>query len=602
MSDQDINDTVLLEEELDQLIQELSDDLDPEQPEQSIEQQEEEENEDTTTVDTTMSTQVTSNVDQTLKNIFANTTALTDGELASELTVHKKEERANMDTKTLHRIRDAATRALEKKLRVQSALGTGTEVTGEESDLETTEVASVFAANTHVVDKISQVVKEYDLSSATEIRLVVDENKTHPSERYGTDTVDLLQEIGTHTLEQVKEYSGDVMLYDQKDGVYRQNLQWLLMLMRNNVSSSISNLIEPTFEKLEPKYQNGAVYLKMALDFCFMIDDHVIEALCNYIVRFGKTGLAGFEGENVLMAKTAILAICRRLDQLEELPKDAGKDVLKGLIKCTYNYDFKAAFQLIYNLENQSVVNLTNTKTEKDVLARIEAYFQQAVTLYTSAILSEKWHSKRAKHSANQFNSGHTKQQLTNMIMECWNCKGNHNLKECKEPLNQAEIDKNKKAYFEKKRQNGGEEATPKQGGKTGGYTRSGFGGKEGGTNGVIVTSTGEIYTSCKFGTQADGCGLNKTHSSKYHSQWKANKSTFVLPSSHPYMVALAKGGKCLPCASPGQDSGTGVQAAITAALQQFKAEQSQRLATLETQSDNPDISNAAGLLKSLFQ
>ena len=214
-------------------------------------------NEDNTSPETSMSSSTP--VDTGLKSIFGNTTALTDAELASSMSSHKKEDRKNMDAKTLTRVRDNATKTLDKQFKIQTALGTSGVVGEENPDLDTTEIAVVFAENTHVIEKLARVLEEFDMTSAIEVRLVEDSTKTHPTEKYGTKVIDLLRSIGELDLDQVKEYSGDVMLYDKSgdDGVYRQNLQWLLMLIRNNTSSSIASLIEPTFYKLEQKYKNG---------------------------------------------------------------------------------------------------------------------------------------------------------------------------------------------------------------------------------------------------------------------------------------------------------------------------------------------------------
>ena len=441
------------------------------------------------------------------------------------------------------------------------------------------------------------------MTSAIEMRLVIDETKSHPTEKYGTSTVDLLQDIGDIDIEAVKEYSGDIMLYGKpgEDGVHRQNQEWLLRLIRNNVSSSIAALIEPIFDELEAKHRNGSVYLKLVLDLVFMIDDNVIEALQDYIRRFGKNGLMAFDGENVNMAAIEIVSIARRLDQLNKLPAEAPKDVLKGLIKVTHNFDFKKTFEMIHSFENQTCIAIAGAGVKGTPLENILRYFKQAQTFYTSAVLRGKWIGKKrssTRHSANN--------AIAAMVAKCWNCGGEHRLGDCKEQLNQATIDKNKKIFYENKKKNaearggsGYQRGAPKKD-----YQRSGFGANGASTNGVMVTSDGEVYTQCKHGTSADGCGLNKTHSTKYHSQWKANKSTFQLPKSHPFMVALAKGDQCLPCDTSGHKNKSvgNLQAAITGALQQYKSEQLQRISTLETQSPDSDISSAAGLLKSLFQ
>ena len=119
----------------------------------------------------------------------------------------------------------------------------------------------------------------------------------------------------------------------------------------------------------------------------------------------------------------------------------------------------------------------------------------------------------------------------------------------------------------------------------------------------MITTADGQIYTSCKHGTTDDGCGMNKSHSSKYHSQWKANRAGYKMPNTHPFMIVLASVGQCLPAAgSTNTASSDVIQSAIHQALQTFKADTVRKLATLETQSSSPDVSDTAGMLMKLFQ
>ena len=181
-----------------------------------------------------------------------------------------------MDPKTLSRIKQEATKTLDIIFKVQSALGTSG-VKGEENpDLDTTMMATVFAENTHVLEKLSRVIEDYDMISATQIRRVVDNTKSHPIEKYDPKKyTDMLKEVGTLELAEVKEYSGDIMKYDVQDGPNRQNLSWLLLLVLlvwNNVSLSISALVEPAFDRLDVCHKNGAVYLAMVIKLCFAID------------------------------------------------------------------------------------------------------------------------------------------------------------------------------------------------------------------------------------------------------------------------------------------------------------------------------------------
>ena len=577
MSEQDPEETIDLETRIGDLIEEITAAHFVNPPELQEEEEKANNEGDTSTDLSHQSTIMSSTPDPVLNDIFGNATALDDAAIASSLSTHKKGDRALMDPKTLSRIKQEATKTLDIIFKVQSALGTSG-VKGEENpDLDTTMMATVFAENTHVLEKLSRVIEDYDMISATQIRRVVDNTKSHPIEKYDqTKYTDMLKEVGTLELAEVKEYSGDIMKYDVQDGPNRQNLSWLLLLVRNNMSSSISALIEPAFDRLDVCHKNGAVYLAMVIELCFAIDEHVIEALKTYINKFGKTGLSAFEGENVNMASIEILAIAKRLHQLGELPNDAPKTVLKGLQKVTHNYEFKQTFALIANFQRQTVISVTSASTNASPLDLIESYFEQAKVLYTSAVLRNNWAGKKPGKFHNN----------VGFVPTCWNCGGPHSLKDCKEEKNQTRIQKAKDAFFENKKKNngGGHQSKGDGENKPKGYTRSGFG-KESSANGVITTADGQVYTSCKYGTCADGCGMNQTHSSKYHEQWKADKESFKLPSTHPFMVALAGKGKiCLPASSA--TAGTNqeqINMAVHQALAQFKSDTAHKLSILET-------------------
>ena len=95
----------------------------------------------------------------TLGNIFGNSDALRDTVIARSLASHKKTDRATIDTKTLHRVKENATKSLlDIEFKVQTALGTSGVTGYENPDLETTEMAVIFAENTQVLEKIARVV------------------------------------------------------------------------------------------------------------------------------------------------------------------------------------------------------------------------------------------------------------------------------------------------------------------------------------------------------------------------------------------------------------------------------------------------------------
>ena len=129
LSEQDLNETLEIQANLDNLILEgldaiqdldelraLADQIDLPDLEEEIPA----ENESGTSAATTN----TSMSNTTLTNIFGNANALDDAAIASSLSTHKKEERASMDLKSLNRVKHEATKQLDIIFKVQSALGT----------------------------------------------------------------------------------------------------------------------------------------------------------------------------------------------------------------------------------------------------------------------------------------------------------------------------------------------------------------------------------------------------------------------------------------------------------------------------------------------
>ena len=152
----------------------------------------------------------------------------------------------------MNRVLKAAAAPLGQKLVVQSSLSTS-QVTGEEStDLNTSEIATLYAYNAVTKDMMCRQMTDYDMTSAALVYRVVNSQASHPTNMFGGDPVNLLVEIETITIDKVKTFSSNVLQYDKpgKEGVYHQNLTWTLYLLHRLVSTSDLTLIDPVFESL----------------------------------------------------------------------------------------------------------------------------------------------------------------------------------------------------------------------------------------------------------------------------------------------------------------------------------------------------------------
>ena len=142
MSD-DLNETIDLGTILEGLIEELQEPL----------QLEEEDNKDNYSSERSIES-MSNPAKSTLDDIFGNLDALSDTVIVSSLVSHKKTDRATMDTKTLHQVKENATKSLlDIEFKVQTGLGTSGVTGSKNPDLETNEMTVIFAENTHVLEK-----------------------------------------------------------------------------------------------------------------------------------------------------------------------------------------------------------------------------------------------------------------------------------------------------------------------------------------------------------------------------------------------------------------------------------------------------------------
>ena len=170
---------------------------------------------------------------------------------------------------------------------------------------------------------------------------------------------------------------------------------------------------------------------------------------------------------------------------------------------------------MFYNLKNQTSIALAGSMLRSTTLKNTLCCLNQAQTFYTSVVMRSKWVGNKShnRHSHNNMDG--------TVETSCWNCGRNHCLGDCKDSLNQATIDKNKKIFYENKKKN--DEARGANRGNRGAPKDIYCGkfGKDNGAsfNGVMMASDGKVYTQCEYDTFAKGCGINVTHSFKYYTQ-----------------------------------------------------------------------------------
>ncbi len=119
-------------------------------------------------------------------------------------------------------------------------------------------------------------VKQFDMQDAVMIPTLINKSLDANKGKWGGPTTDVLEDVKTLTLDNIKEYSSDVLKFDQANGTGRQDQQRLLILICNSCSSDLQDIVDETFNNLPIHQQGGLVYLQLMYDVVFNMTKPVV--------------------------------------------------------------------------------------------------------------------------------------------------------------------------------------------------------------------------------------------------------------------------------------------------------------------------------------
>ena len=91
--------------------------------------------------------------------------------------------------------------------------------------------------------------------------------------------------------------------------------------------------IEGYHNSLPGNEQGGVTYLYLLLRCLFFLSRDTVAALKTFLSLFRDKGLRRYKGENVVVAQREIDAVCSRLDEVGDLPKETPLDIIEGLTR-----------------------------------------------------------------------------------------------------------------------------------------------------------------------------------------------------------------------------------------------------------------------------
>lgn len=475
---------------------------------------------------------------------------LSDSEAAaSSGVIVPKKSRGDVGSREYLRYMSEATMALESKMGAPSHMVSSRDGEAEDGD-ETRHryIQETYVSNLQKVDLVSKRCIEFDFMDIILIPEKVDNFTSNPKLKYSpTNKKDLIVHFDTIPFELVKEWQKDINTY--KKEADRISSKWLQSFLYKSCTAALRERIDGYYTALGKTEQGGVTYLYLVLKCLFFLSRDTVAALKKFLSLFRDKGLRRYKGENVVVAQREIDAVCSRLDEVGELPKETPLDIIEGFTLCSVP-QFADIFRWMLQaaraegmLEGDAFSD--DPLKTKGTLARVTSITAKAVESYHALCTASEWHVSRGRANLAQQGSGTTP--------ICWNCGiPNHTVKDCTKPKDKAKIEANKKKWQ-------ADRAAARNSNDSGGRVgeRRKWGTDSSGSSNIaaqIQFVQGEPHAYCsKKLPDGSVCGWNSNHSTKYHGM--AQRPGFDLAAvspNHPLVQAkLAQGSSQKP---PGTD------------------------------------------------
>ena len=165
------------------------------------------------------------------------------------------------------------------------------------------------------------------------------------------------------------------------------------------------------------------------LDMIFFIQNDVATGLKISFEDLGKNGLAAVAGENVEVVLHWVLEVNLRLKKVRQILTKISIHFFEDLIFCSVS-KFKELFSLLLDQERVTQLNIAVGiyDTSTAALVCVRYILQQEFISYHSLCISNYW-----------FIQGH--------INSCWNCGGDHGLRDFQNQNNQNMVQANKRRW-----------------------------------------------------------------------------------------------------------------------------------------------------------
>ena len=307
----------------------------------------------------------------------------------------------------------------------------------------------------HVQQTISSLVYRMDeghkraeamdwMDICTLPRLAGDTSSHDPSEWWDESQINIWKDWDS--LEEGQVHAWQYSINKRFSEGDRVASRWLKSFVANSSSGALRALIDKKYDKLPPNQQGGVIYLYYATEAMFTMSRDVKAACLGYFAYIRKKGLAAIPNENVAVLEIEYLGVARRLNAAGSLQDEVVEDLLEGLCICS-NAKFRNLFDaLLQNIKLGNFSLLSGITTLSTTLEIIEAILSKANAEYDKLCISGVWNKANEGGGAGMHDTAYN---ALDAGIKCFNCGGDHLVKDCDKPKSRARI---KQAYEEWKK------------------------------------------------------------------------------------------------------------------------------------------------------
>ena len=225
-----------------------------------------------------------------------------------------------------------------------------------------------------------------------------------------------------------------------KKSWYRENLMLTAKQLEVSMKNTLWTKVYERYKRYKTKQQGGPLVFIIMMK---LLVTHTEQATKSLVDTVENLKISKVRGKNVSKIVSLILGAHERLEAIDMVPEDFDKTVLSVLQTSSVDKFNKA----------RSGSSIQSQFT----IPKVESLLDLAEQEYLSLCRANEWTGAKTRGSPSSFNASETSKTSSSNRKgpTCWNCGGNHTLKDYQKPRNEALIEANRKKFNDAKNKTG---------------------------------------------------------------------------------------------------------------------------------------------------